>query len=123
MKKRLENLICETTNNNCVGNCNLKGVCDRCKNLAEAIIKDGWIRPPCVVGDKVYFYKAELNEICPATVVGIYYKLHTPSMPIRIDILYESKITGRQSCEMASDVFELLCHSTKEKAEEKHIER
>ena len=71
----------------------------------------------------MYFYKAELNEICPATVVGIYNRLHTPSMPIWIDISYESKTIGRQDCEMASEVFKLLCHPTKEEAENALKER
>lgn len=85
--------------------------------LADNIIKDGWIKPPCKLGDKIYFYKAELNEICPATVVGIYTKLHTPSTPFWIDIVYESRTTGKQQVEMVSDVFKLLCYSTKEEIE------
>lgn len=85
--------------------------------LADNIIKDGWIKPPCRLGDKIYFYKAELNEICPATVVGIYTKLHTPSTPFWIDIVYKSRTTGKQQVEMVSDVFKLLCYSTKEEIE------
>lgn len=89
-------------------------------NRADYLLENGVIVPPCKLGDDVYFYKAELNEVCPAKVVGIYYRLHTPSMPLWIDISYESKTTGRQGCEMTSDVFKLLCHSTKEEAE-KHL--
>lgn len=74
--------------------------------------------PPCKVGAKVYFNKAEIDETCPAKVIKICNNFYTPSMPLWITIEYESKFIGRQEVEMTSDVFELLCFPTKEEAEQ-----
>ena len=87
------------------------------EKIADYLLANGVIAPPCKVGDDIYFYKAEINEICPAKVIGIYNRFYTPSMPLWIEISYESKTIGRQACEMTSDVFKLLCHLTKEEAE------
>ena len=92
------------------------------ERLADYLLEKGVIVPPCKVGDKVYFYKAELDEICPAKVVGILNNYYTPSMPLWITIEYESKLIGRQEQKMVSEVFKLLCHYTKEEAEE-HIQK
>ena len=85
---------------------------------ADYLIENGVIVPPCKVGNKVYFYKAEIDEICPAKVIKICNNFYTPSMPLWITIEYESKLIGRQEIEMTSDVFELLCFPTKEEAEQ-----
>ena len=95
------------------------GSCDYAEREADYLLENGVIVPPCKVGDVVYFYKAEINEICPAKVIKITNNYYMPSMPLWITIEYESKLIGRQSCEMASDVFKLLCHTKKEQAEAK----
>ena len=98
--------------------CGLNGGCS-VQRQADKIINDGWMRPPCKVGDTVYFNHAELNETCPAKVIKITNNYYTPSMPLWITIEYESKLIGRQEVETGSDVFELLCFPTKEEAEQK----
>lgn len=77
------------------------------------------IELPCKVGDKVYFNYVELNEICPATVIGIYNNYYTPSIPWWVTIEYESQLIGRHEVKIAVDVFNLVCHKTKEEAEAK----
>lgn len=90
------------------------GSCDYAAREADYLLANGMIVPPCKVGDKVYFNKAEIDEICPAKVIKICNNFYTPSMPLWITIEYESKLIGRQEVEMGSDVFELLCFPTKE---------
>lgn len=85
--------------------------------IAEYLLDNNTIVTPCKVGDKVYYNKAELNETCPAKVIGIYNNFYTPSMPLWITIEYESKLIGRQEEKMVSSVFELLCFRNKEEAE------
>lgn len=80
---------------------------------------DNVIELPCKVGDKVYFNYVELNEICPATVIGIYINYYTPSIPCWVTIEYESQLIGRHEVKIAVDVFNLVCHKTKEEAEAK----
>ena len=94
-------------------------MCEKCKNnrYADYLLANGVVVPPCKVGDKVYFNKAEIDETCPAKVIKICHNFYTPSMPLWITIQYESKLIGRQEVEMRSDVFELLCFPTKEEAE------
>ena len=87
-------------------------------HIVDEILKNGVIVPPCKVGDKVYFNKAEIAETCPAKVIGIYNNYYTPSMPLWITIEYESKLIGRQEVKMWSNVFELLCYYSKEEAEQ-----
>ena len=87
--------------------------------LSNHLIENGVIVPPCKVGDTVYFNKAEIGETCPAKVIGIYHNYFSPSMPLWITIQYESNLVGEQVEEMASDVFKLLCHYSKEQAEQK----
>ena len=94
---------------------NLKDIAKVCDDAARTLEKA--IIPPCKVGDKVYFNKAEIDETCPAKVIKICNNFYTPSMPLWITIEYESKLIGRQEVEMGSDVFELLCFPTKEEAE------
>lgn len=90
---------------------------DELSDLIRAKQDERIITPPCKIGDRVYFYKAELDEICPAKAIKICNNFYTPSMPLWITIEYDSKLIGKQTCEMASDVFKLLCHHTKEEAE------
>ena len=87
--------------------------------FADYLIENGVIVPPCKVGDTVYFNKAEIDETCPAKVIGIYHNYFSPSMPLWITIQYESKLVGEQVEKMASDVFKLLCHYSKDQAEQK----
>ncbi len=92
------------------------GDCDLLDYLADHLLSNGVIVPPCKVGDAVYYYKAEIEEICPAKVIGIFNNFYTPSMPLWITIEYESKLIGRQEEKMTSEVFDLLCRSTKDEA-------
>lgn len=85
--------------------------------LADYLLANGVIVPPCKVGDNIYFNKAETDETCLAKVIKICNNFYTPSIPLWITIEYESKLIGRQEVEMGSDVFELLCFPTKEEAE------
>jgi hypothetical protein len=91
--------------------------------VADYLIVNGVIAPPCKVGDTVYYYKAEIDEICPAKVIGIFNNYYTPSMPLWITIEYKSKLIGKQEEKMASEVFKLLCRYTKEEAEKALKER
>ena len=86
--------------------------------LAEYLLANNIVVLPCKVGDKVYYNKAEINEICPAKIIGIYNNFYTPSMPLWITIEYESELIGKQEEKMTSDVFELLCFLTREEAEQ-----
>ncbi len=85
--------------------------------IADHLLDNGVIVPPCKAGDEVYFYKAETDEICLAKVIRIHQNYYTPSMPLWIKIEYESQLIGKQEGEMWSKVFELLCHSNKEELE------
>lgn len=85
--------------------------------IADYLLANGVIVPPCKAGDEVYFYKAETDEICLAKVIRIHQNYYTPSMPLWIKIEYESQLIGKQEGEMWSKVFELLCHSNKEELE------
>ena len=88
------------------------------ESIADYLLANGVIVPPCKAGDTVYFFKAELNEVCPAKVIGIFNNYYTPSMPLWITIEYESKLIGKQEVKMASEVFKILCRYTKEEAEQ-----
>lgn len=96
---------------------------DFAEEFADHLLAAGVIVPPCKVGDKVYYPKAELGEICPAKVIGIYNNLYTPSMPLWITIEYDSKLIGRHEERMASEVFAMLCKPTAEEAEKALAER
>ena len=89
------------------------------EKIADYLLENGVIVPPCKVGDKVYFNHAELNETCPAKVIKITNNYYTPSMPLWITIEYKSELIGRQEVEMGSEVFKLVCFSTREEAEAK----
>lgn len=91
--------------------------------IADHLLAEGVIVPPCKVGDEVYYHKAELNETCPAKVIEIHNNYYTPSMPLWITIKYESKLVGRHVERMASEVFVMLCRSTAEEAEKAFAER
>ena len=54
------------------------GVCEftDCKTcnatcLADVLIEDGWIRPPCKVGDKVYIISRNKVKECEVVFIGI----------------------------------------------------
>ena len=85
--------------------------------IADHLLDNGIVVPPCKVGDVIYYNKAEINETCPAKVIGIYNNFYTPSMPLWITIEYQSKLIGRQEEKMTSDVFKLLCFTAREEAE------
>lgn len=53
MRDRLIELVCENIQDECVSHCN-RPYCDKCKNLADYLLANGVIIPPCKVGDVVY---------------------------------------------------------------------
>ena len=56
-RERLIEIICEGLAQNCGGNCTLpnKMYCQNCHILADYLLANGVIVPPCKVGDTVYF--------------------------------------------------------------------
>jgi len=92
-------------------------VCDDFKD------KTRFCELPCNVGDTGYFYKAELEEICPAFVIKIEHNYFTPSMPFWITVQYKSKLLGTQENKMCEEVFNLLWRKTREQAEQALRER
>ena len=42
-----------------------------CEQLADNLIADGWIKPPCKVGDIVYAVGMITGQVIPSEVVGI----------------------------------------------------
>lgn len=87
--------------------------------FAEKLINKGALFPPCKNGDKIYFSKAELQEVCPAKVIAIKDNYYSPSCRFWITVEYDSQLIGKQTVEMTADVFKLLCRKTKEAAETK----
>ena len=70
MRDRLIELVCDKIQDgHCIGYCN-HPPCSQCKDLADYILADGWIRPPCKVGDKVYCIEYNLKIIEEYTVSG-----------------------------------------------------
>lgn len=96
---------------------------DERARLADHLLANGVIVPPCKVGDEVFFNFAELNETCPAKVVAIYLNSYTPSMPLWVTIRYDSNLIGRHEVKISADVFRLVCHYTQEEAEKALAER
>lgn len=64
-RERLIETICEGLAQNCGGNCTLpnKMYCQDCHILADYLLENGVIVPPCKVGDMVY-------EICLGKLSG-----------------------------------------------------
>lgn len=75
---------------------------------------------PCRVGEDVYIYIAEIDEVCPAKVTEIYKDYQTTSTPVWIGLFYKTTNGKRHGVTLTCDVFKLLCHSTKEEVERKH---
>ena len=54
MRDRLIELICEAIQeDNCVAHCNYPP-CNKCKSIADHLLSNGAIMPPCKVGGTVY---------------------------------------------------------------------
>lgn len=72
--------------------------CEACKNeqLADYLIENGAILPPCKVGDTVYFFSSVLEEVCESKVIKIEQNYYTPSNPFWFSIEYLSKQIGTQ---------------------------
>jgi len=93
------------------------------QTIADYLLTNGVIVPPCKVGDTVYYIKAEISEVCRAKVVRIEMNHYTPSTPIWVTIEYESRLIGKHEEKMTEDVFRLLCFDYKEEAEAALAER
>lgn len=74
MEEKLQDIICEVIQDGgCIGHCN-HPPCYKVKQLAEALIKNGVIVPPCNVGDTVYYIGGIHNTLVkPARVDEIYF--------------------------------------------------
>lgn len=66
------------------------------KILADHLIENGIILPPCKVGDTVYFFSGVLEEVCESKVIKIEQNYYTPSNPFWFSIEYLSKQIGTQ---------------------------
>lgn len=44
----------------------------RIDTIAGCILRDGWIRPPCKVGDKLYIIADVSKEIVDSTIIGFW---------------------------------------------------
>lgn len=66
------------------------------KRLADHLIENGTILPPCKVGDTVYFFSSVLEEVCESKVIKIEQNYYTPSNPFWFSIEYLSKQIGTQ---------------------------
>lgn len=54
--------ICNAINSDCSKHCNLKGVCEQCENIADALAEAGARFPICKTGDTVYEIVSESVE-------------------------------------------------------------
>lgn len=118
--RNIVKMIHHRTCGNCdTSSCDIYELCVDLYNAGYRKQSENVIELPCKVGDKVYFNYVELNEICPAKVIGIHNNYYTPSMPWWVTIEYESQLIGRHEVKIAVDVFNLVCHKTKEEAEAK----
>ena len=54
MRDSLIELLCETLQDGCEGHCNYPP-CSRCKIIADSLLANGWIRPPCKPGDTLWY--------------------------------------------------------------------
>lgn len=122
MRDRLIELICESIKTDeCVSHCNYP-YCHECKNLADNLIANGIIAPPCKVWDTVYYinrynhimlYKHEVYE---AKVVRLVVTGYGVSPVIRVKSVYSTyEIPG---VEFGKNVF--LTREEAEQALEKH---
>ena len=66
------------------------------ERLANHLIENGTILPPCKVGDTVYFFSGVLEEVCESKVIKIEQNYYTPSNPFWFSIEYLSKQIGTQ---------------------------
>lgn len=66
------------------------------ERLADHLIENGTILPPCKVGDTVYFFSSVLEEVCESKVIKIEQNYYTPSNPFWFSIEYLSKQIGTQ---------------------------
>ena len=66
------------------------------EHLADYLIENGAILPPCKVGDTVYFFSSVLEEVCESKVIKIEQNYYTPSNPFWFSIEYLSKQIGTQ---------------------------
>ena len=92
---------------------------DKVDNCHFAKSKSLFVELPCKVGDDVWFYKAEIEELCVAKVIKIETNYFTPSTPLHITIQYKSNLIGIQETKMDESTFNLLCNKSKEEAEAK----
>ena len=68
----------------------------RIASIADHLIENGAILPPCKVGDTVYFFSSVLEEVCESKVIKIEQNYYTPSNPFWFSIEYLSKQIGTQ---------------------------
>lgn len=66
------------------------------EHLADYLLENGVIMPPCKVGDTVYLFSSVLEEVCESKVITIKQNYYTPSNPFWFSIEYLSKQIGTQ---------------------------
>ena len=111
MRDRLIELVCEATQeDNCVAHCNYPP-CNKCKSIADHLLANGVIVPPCKVGDTLWYLDYGLPKcfIVPEKVIVQDIVLLNNTMFIRCD-----KLTSFQPSDFGKTVY-----LTREEAEAK----
>ena len=89
-RERFIEIICEGLAQNCGGNCTLpnKMYCQNCHIVADYLLANGVIVPPCKVGDTVY-------EICERRRSGKWQKAIVERVVHGIEIGIDKILTAR----------------------------
>ena len=99
----------------CVG----KGLCAYCYTMADHLLANGVILPPCKVGQTVWVIPKGLHEVCKATIVRIEYNYYSSPQEWLV-VEYVSSIVGIQEYKSRIDLMlGKTVFLTKEEAEEK----
>lgn len=94
---------------------------DTIQEIANHLLANGVIVPPCKVGQTVYYVCLASSEVCKGRVVGISVNpFTTPQMWFSIE--YDSKLIGRQVTE-GNHMFGTFVFFTREEAEKALAER
>ena len=96
----------------------------RCEIIAEELLCEGVIVPPCKVGDKVWFVHYNSGEVCEATIVSVEYNYYTsPQEWITVEYAIPY-ITANNHYKTRIDLmFGKVVFLTKEEAEKALAER
>lgn len=71
-REKLIELICDNLQvDGCIAHCNYPP-CDKCKTIADHLLANGVIVPPCKVGQTVWWADAEYEELLKGEVVSFF---------------------------------------------------